>query len=317
MTVLYDDIISGAQSRAIFATNQITLDEDNLFSFLNDIIRLEMVSTIDRVNQEFFVRPVVIPLESGISEYRIPYRAMGRTVREIKWYDSQSNQYRDMPLLKLEDVHLYGNYGTSSSYYGFYMMGDRMVLVPDVPTDVPSTYNIKVWYKLIPSYPCTASDSALVTSVSSPNVVVSSVPDNLSIGTQVDFIEGQAGCEIMEMDKTITNISGTTLTFAADDIPDDLAAGDWISLKQTSPVMNMIPDEAKGLVENRLAQLIVKSLGDEIGAQAIDPDIKNQMDAVLKMIAPRVVGAPQIIISRRNLTRGGRNWSNWFYGRVT
>ncbi len=317
MTVLYDDVVSGAKSRAIFATNQITLDTTQVFGFLNDIVRLEMVSLIDRVSQEFFVRPVLIPIVASQNEYRIPYRAMGRTIREIKWFDSSSTAYRNMPLLKLEDVHSYGNLGQTGSYYGFYMMGDKIVLVPDVPDSVPDTYNLKVWYKLIPSYPCAASNSALVVSVSDPDVVVSTVPSNLAIGSVIDFIQGDAGCEIIEMDKTITNISGTTITFGPGVVPSSLAAGDYISLKQTSPVMNMIPDECQGLVENRLAQLVLKSLGDEVGAQAIDSDIKNQTDSILKMIAPRVIGEPQIIISRNNLTRGGRNWSNWFYGRVT
>ncbi len=315
MTVLYDDIVAGAKSRAIFATNQITLDEPAIFNFLNDIVRLETVSLIDRVNQEFFVRPILIPIVSDTSEYRIPYRSMGRTIREIKWFDSDSNRYRNMPMIKLEDANTYVN--SSSQYFGFYIMGDKIVLTPSVGSDVPANCNIKVWYKLIPSKPCAATSSALVVSVSSPDVVVASVPDNLSAGVQIDFIEGKAGCEIYDFDKTITNISGTTLTFDPADIPSDLAAGDYISLRQTSPVLNMIPDEAQGFIENNLAKLVVKSLGDEVGAQAIEPDITVQRESLLKMIAPRVIGEPQIIISRNNLTRGGRNFSNWMYGRVT
>lgn len=315
MTVLYDDIVAGAKSRAIFATNQITLDEPAVFNFLNDIVRLETVSLIDRVNQEFFVRATIIPLVDNTSEYRIPYRSMGRTIREIKWYDSSSNRYRNMPLIKLEDANMYINF--SSQFFGFYVMGDKIVVVPEVGDDVPANYNMKVWYKLIPSKPCALTDSAVVVSVSSPDVVVASVPDNLSVGSQIDFISGQAGCEIYEFDKTITNISGTTLTFAAADIPTDLAAGDYISLRQTSPVLNMIPDEAQGFIENCLAKLIVKSLGDEIGAQAIEPDIAVQRESLLKMIAPRIIGEPQIIINRNSLTRGGKNFSNWIYGRVT
>ncbi len=316
MTVLYDDVVAGAKSRAIFATNQITLDETAVFNFLNDIVRLETVSLIDRTNQEFFVRSTTIPLQSSVSEYRIPYRSMGRTIREIKWYDSTANSYRNMPLIKIEDISVFST-NSATEYYGFYVMGDKICIVPEVGSSVPSNYNIKVWYKLIPSKPCALTDSAVVVSVSSPDVVVASVPSNLSIGSQVDFIEGKAGCEIYDFDKTITNISGTTITFAAADIPTDLTAGDYISLRQTSPVLNMIPDEAQGFLENSLAKLIVKSLGDEMGSQAIDPDIGLQRDCLLRMIAPRIVGEPEIIINRTSLTRGNRNFSTWRYGRVT
>ena len=318
MTVLYDDVLSSAKSRALFPSSQITLTDDNLLSYLEAIVRLELTSLIDEVNQEFFVRDTVVPLVASTSEYRIPYRALGRTLREIKFYDSSANRYQDMAMIKLEDAYGNitngGNFG--SQFASFFLKGDKIVLVPDVPASVPSGYSLKLWYKLIPSYPCTFNNAMQVASVSSPNVVVNQIPTNISIGTQVDFIEGQAGCELYSFDKTITNINGTTLTFLAADIPTDLQAGDYISLRQTSPVVNMIPDEAQGYLANKLAMLILYSVGDEVGANAIKADVTLQEKQLLKIIAPRVDGKPQIIISRHNLTRGGRNWQNWYYGTV-
>ncbi len=318
MTVLYDDVISSAKARTIFPTSQITLTDTNLLAYLEAIVRLEITSLIDEVNQEFFVRDTFVPLVASTSEYRIPYRALGRSLREIKFYDSSSNRYLDMAMIKLEDAYGLltngGNFGAQFS--AFYLKGDKIVLVPDVPSSVSATAGLKLWYKLIPSYPCTANNAAKVLSVSSPSVVVDLVPSNLSIGTLVDFIEGTAGCELYSFDKAITNISGTTLTFDPADIPTDLTAGDYISLAQTSPVVNMIPDETQGLIANKLAQLILKSIGDEVGANAINSDIAIQERQMLKMIAPRVTGKPQIIINRHSLTRGGRNWQNWYYGPV-
>ncbi len=319
MTVLYDDVLTSAKSRALFPTSQITLTDTNLLAYLEAIVRLELASLIDEVNQEFFVRDVVVPFVASTQEYRIPYRAMGRALRDIKFYDSTSNRYSPMAMIKLEDAYSdYTNGGNFGSQFGaFYIKGDKIVILNEVPSVVPTGYSMKLWYKLIPSYPCLANDAAQVVSVSDPTVVVDAVPSNLTTGTLIDFIEGDAGCELYDIDQTITNIAGTTLTFGTGVVPSGLQAGDWISLRQTSPVVNMIPDESQGYLANKLAQLILKSVGDEVGANAIDKDVTMQEKQLLKMIAPRVQGKPQIIINRRNLTRQGRNWQNWNYGYVT
>lgn len=319
MTVLYDDILSGAYSRAIFATNQNTLTTSNVLAFLDNIVRLEITSQIDRTAQEFFVNKLLIPMENSKTFYQIPYRAMGRQLREVQWYDSTQNQYRHMPMLKLEDATSYQNFG-ANSFYGYYLSGDQIVMVPEVSDNVPAGYNLAVWIKLIPSKPCLSTDSAQVTGIDPLTgiVTVNSVPTNILVGGLIDFIRGHAGCSVfVPYDIPVVDCDATTITFDPLTLPADLAIGDYISVAQTSPVLNMIPEEASGLIQNKLAQLILKSLGDEVGANAIQSDINIQQDSLLRMVSPRVNGEPQIIINRNNLTRGGRNWQNWSYGRVS
>lgn len=315
MTVLYDDIVVGAKSRAIFVTNQNTLTDTNIYQFLNDIVRLDVTSQIDRTAQEFFVIKNFIPLVSGVSNYQIPYRSMGRQLREIQWYDSTQNQYRQMPMIKLEDANLYGTFGSSSYCYGYYLQGDQIVLVPPNPQNVPNSYFLACWYKMIPSQPVEADTACKVTGVDPLTGIVTctQVPSTYTPGVLIDFIRGYAGCSLITFDVPVLSATTTSLTFDITTLPSELAIGDWISLAQTSPVLNMIPDEASSLIQCKLAQVILNAIGDEVGAKALNGLIAMQQDSLLRMVSPRVDGEPQIIISRNNLTRGGRNWQNSSY----
>lgn len=316
MAMIVDNVISGIKARSIFSTNQITINENQLLSFLNSVIQLDMVSLIDTTNQEFFVRSVDVPLVASQSRYRIPYRAMGRTLRDLKFHDTDSSnqRYSNMALIDPTDLQFY-QVGYKN-YAAFYFKGDSVIVVPDVPASISSTACLQMWYKLKPNVPCLLDDSATVVSVSAPNVTVNAVPTNLTTGSLIDFIQGREGCDIYDFDQTITNIAGSTITFAAGVVPDELQAGDYISLAQTSPVINMLPEECQPLIENKTAKLLLASIGDMAGSTQFDTWIKDMEEMIQKMVQPRTDGNPQVIMNRYSLARGRRYWYGLYGGGV-
>lgn len=300
MPMLVDNIINGIKARSIFATNQITIDTDQLLSFLNSIIQLDVVSLIDSCNQEFFVRSSDVPVVASQSKYKIPYRAMGRTLRDLKYVDS-SGSSRNMVLIDIKDISF-----TGQSFGAFYFKGDSVIVVPDVPSQVSPTGALQMWYKLKPNAPCLLEDSAKVVSIASPDITVDQVPTNLTAGTNVDFIQGQEGCDIYDFDIPIVDINLNTLTFDPADIPADLQVGDYISLAQTSPVINMVPSECQPLIENKTAKLLLASIGDMAGSTQFDGWINDYEEMIQKMIQPRTDGNPKVILNRHSLARRGR-----------
>ncbi len=316
MAMLVDDVIDGIKSRSLFVTNQITINDNQLLGFLNTIIQLDLVGLIDSTNQEFFVRITDVPIVAGQSEYRIPYRAIGRTIRDLKLHvsDTGSPRFQNMILINLNDLQFY-QVGYKN-YAGFYFKGDKIVVVPDVPDQITGNSSLQMWYKLKPNRPCLLQDSAVVISVTDTTVTVGEVPSNLSPGTLIDFIQGREGCDIYEFDKEILNIDGSTLTFALGDIHSELREGDYISLAQTSPVINMIPDEAQPLIEDKTSRLLLRSIGDIAGARTFDNSISDMEKYLLKLVEPRTEGQPQVILNRYSLSRGRRYWYGLYGGGV-
>lgn len=316
MAMIVDNIIAGIKSRSIFETNQITINTPQLLSFLNSIIQLDMVSLIDSTNQEFFVRTVDLPLVANQSRYRIPYRAMGRTIRDLKYHDTTvgAEKFRDMVLINIDDLSFY-QVGYQN-YAAFYFKGDSIMVVPDVPSTISAGAALQVWYKLKPNAPCLLQDSAVVVSINDPDVTVAQVPSNLSTGSLVDFIQGREGCDIYDFDKPILNINSTTLTFDVGAIPTELQPGDYISLAQTSPVINMLPEECQPLIENKTAKLLLASIGDMAGSTQFDGWITDMEEMIQKMVEPRTDGNPQVIMNRYSLARGRRYWYGLYGGGI-
>lgn len=316
MSMIIDDVINGILTRTLFATNQITVDTSQLIALLNSIIQLDLVGMIDSTNGEYFIRTIDVPIVPNQSSYRIPYRAMGRMLRDLKFHDTDpgNERWQNMILIDINDLQFY-QVGYKN-YAGYYFKSDSVVIVPPVSSDVSATANLQMWYKLKPNYPCLMQDAAQVISVSGNVVTVNTVPTTMTNGTLIDFIQGVEGCDIYSFDQSITNAGVNTLTFATGVIPTDLTAGDWISIAQTSPVVNFIPDEARGLIENMTGQLLLNSVGDVDGANTFSSRIEAQKTALLKMVEPRTDGNAQVILNRYSLARGRRYWYGLYGGGV-
>lgn len=293
-----DRLLSGIKRRAIVPSSQPLLDDDDILEMADDVTETMIVPMLMSVRQDFFVTTTTQDITSGTAAYDIPYRAIGRTLRDLKLYDGSS--YRDLSLIALEDEHLFP---TGVTPHGFYFRGDKVVLVPSPSS---STIDLQFWYDLAPSRLVSTEEAALVVSSTTTTVTVSSVPSTITTGTVVDFVQGKSGNSILAMDETVTNATTTVLTFASGDIPTSLVAGDYVSVYQTTPVVQL-PNEVTNLLETLTAARILKSLGDFEGAASLEKDASEEMRAAKQLLEPRIQGENTIVMNRRGLLRGSRS----------
>lgn len=276
--------------------SQTAFDDDKMLLVADQIVKRKLVPLIMSLRQDYFVYSEEEATVEDQAAYDIPYRAVGRIVRDLKLIDSSDNT-RDMTLLPLERAH---EYTSSSTTHSFYFKGDQVVLVP-APTS--ADYSIEWWYLLQPSKFVKEEDCAEVTSTTLTVVTVPLVPSTITAGVVVDFIRGTAGGRILAMDKTVQSVTSSTITFTSGDIPTDLAEGDWISVKQTTPVA-MLPDEAQPLLALMTTQRILRSIGDMEGATSLNEDIKDAEKELKMLLEPRVQGEPTPVFQRYGLLRG-------------
>lgn len=312
MSMISDDLLSNVKKTITFVSSISTLDNDDILKFIDDAIKVYIVPMIDASNGEFFVTTTTTSLVASQSEYDIPYRSIGRTVRDILIQDESGN-LQNSPYIAPEDAYLYKD---TALDYGHYFRGDKIVLVPDIPATYSSNESLFIAYKLRPNKLTQVSNAAKVSSISSPNVVVESV-GLIETGSEVDFIQARSGRSILAMDKSVTNVSGTTLTFAPADIPSTLAVGDYIAIRETSPVANMIPDDFQPLIEKLAAKLVLLSVDDDVGMDKLEKLIKDEKKNLGSLIEPRNEGEPKKILNRNGLARGSKfSQTRWIIGGV-
>jgi hypothetical protein len=268
-----------------------------------------LVPVIDSLQQEFFVTRSLVPILSWVNEYGIPPRALGRKLREVKVV-SPSGGRADFPKIAVEREQFYRASGTP---FGFYFYGDKIVVVPVPQAD---GYSLQLWWFLGPGKLVPVSDACTVVSFTfgpiTDDVVVSSVPATIFVNSTVDFIQGVSGNSSYAIDRVITAIAGTTLSFALGQVPTDIAVGDYLSIAQTAPIVQ-IPDPAEPYLVTLTAMEVLQAIGDFEGRDALK-ETRDLQDKNLKLLLePRVEGESTPIINDYGFVGGPRRglWGIW------
>lgn len=300
MTRTSDELVTAVQLTCMVPTNQADITPDRILQLANEEIEGKILPTLKSVNQEYLVKLYSVAIVAGTASYTIPYRFLGRTVRELKLYDG--TQYRNLAKIKMEDSNLY-NYQSTPT--GFYFMGDQVVLLPMPIT--ASGMSLKFWGLQRPGRLTATTNCGQVTAVDATagTVNVSQVPSGITTGTVVDLIQGQSGNSTWAEDVTVTGIAGTTISFGAGNVPATVVVGDWVCPQWTSAVLQF-PEEAFSLIQTLTSIRVLLSVGDIEGAQALAALVGDKTRQFEMMIEPRIEGENEKIINRNGLLRGNR-----------
>jgi hypothetical protein len=307
MTVTVDTFLSDVKQLITLPANQSRFSNSNIMAFGDRKMRDSVVPVIHSLNAEFFVTRTNVDIVAEQVIYPIPTRAMGRKLREIKLRNPNNNR-SNLPQIAIEREQFYR---ASSVPAGFFFYGDRIELVPTPTVD---GYQLQMWWFIPPGAMCLLSEAAVITGISDPDVTVASLPATMAVGIDIDFIAGSSGNSYLGIDKTIQNVSGTTVTFTAGDLPDDLAVGDLLSLSGTSPVLQ-IPDEAEPYLVTLTAMEILQAISDYDGMARLKDTRDEQKKNLMLMLEPRAEGEPIPLINDYGFIGGPRRglWSAWGY----
>lgn len=316
MAITAQNIIDGVKRRVTFPSSQVLIQDSDILAFANEIIQSEMIPILESLNQDFFVERTTFPIVGGVTEYPIPYRAIGRSLRELKILDS-NNYYRNCALISIENAYLYQQFVQVT---GFYFRSDKIHLVPDVPANTQPGLFLVVWYRLPPSKLVQEQFVSQITSIVSPSFmgplftdVFVTYPENIT--TTVDFVQAVSGNSIYGMDVPVIAKTGSRLTFNVADIPVDLAPNDYVCPPQTSTVVNFLPNECYPLIVSLTAKRCLKADGDFDGVKMLEDDITEERKNIKLILEPRIEGESTIILNPFSIARiGKQSQRSWLYG---
>lgn len=134
-----------------------------------------------------------------------------------------------------------------------------------------------------------------------------SVPSVITNNAFVDFLQTKPGHQIYKYDIQLTStaISGSSIDFAEDNIPEDVITGDYICLANEC-IIPYLPPELHNLLVERTCAKILSAIGDQQGLAATNMKIKDMEDRQGTLIDNRIENAPQKILNRKSLLRSNR-----------
>jgi hypothetical protein len=256
-----------------------------ILQLANDCMISHVVPMIISLKEEFYVTPESQNITANVSNYPIPYRALGLSLREVK--KIQNNRILDLDRMSPEDII---TTETSDNTEGFYLQGQDVVLYP-TPS---STQDIlKLYYFLTPSRIVTVSECAAITAIDTgTGIVTATPPTSWTTSNLLDFCSKRNGHKTLGSDITPTAVSSTTVTFSTSDLPSTLSVGDYIALAGETPYLQC-PDTCFDLVVRLVSNELLESMGAQAELQAGLAKANELKSNIVGLLTNRVTGAPK------------------------
>ena len=291
-----------AVDRAITVPNyQPRFSNNDLLALANEEQQSLVVPMIVALREEFFVFRDVLTINAGDYGFRIPERAIGRTLREIQYRNlAGGNLVYDLPRISIEDSYRFTNLGQGTPN-GFMVEGDTIRLLP-----TPSSNGEVVLYTLRkPSNLVLDSRTAKVTAVGTNTITLTKVPSNLTIGSKIDVTDNKPSYPLVQKDLTITNITGLVLTVSGftGTALSGIDVDDVVSTALETSIVQL-PDEAATVLVHATAVRVLEALSIPDQMKIVEDKLQQKIRACREILSPRVEGSVPKIIQRDGLLRG-------------
>lgn len=306
------ELIENVKRRGFIPDAQNTLDDNDIIKFLNEEMYDSLVPLILQYHEEYFTFIDAIPLIPDQSNYKIPYRALGRKIRDIKYRDTNGSLF-SMTRILPEDRSYFQDTGFNP-FKAFYFQGDEIILIPGVGSTPVGDLVVSYFMRpntLVIEDRCS---SVLSFDLDTGIITVDTIPAMISVGSKVDFVEFLPGNKLMAFDVPIMSVDpvNNTITIDIDDIPSNLSVNDYINVAGEACVAQ-VPTELQSLLAERGAARCLASLGQNENLQNSNSKIAELEQKSGSLIDNRSEGTPLKVNNLSGILRQSKISKRRFY----
>lgn len=297
---LVSNLVSSLKRRGFIPTNsEETFGTADFLAMIDEELRSFIVPLLRDADEDYLTETSDIAVASGQAAYAIPSRAVTLGLDDVA-LNNGNGAFVPLERLKKREAQLLPAGGPVA---GYYLKGNSVVLVP-----TPSAAGtLRLTYFQRPNRLVEATAvgeiSAINTATRQVTISGSSLPATFTASALFDLVKGTPGFECHGIDRAVSGIVGTILTFSAT-LPTGLAVGDFVCLAGDTPIPQ-IPVELHPLLAQRVTYLCLRAQKDPGSADALDAVLRMREDAV-KLLTPRVADAPEYVINRHGPGWGRR-----------
>lgn len=265
------ELIAALKIQGSFPTSDDLFSTSDFLVLFNNQLKVDLTPLMLKLNEEFFLQYKNFTITQG-SSYRIPNRAIGAKIRDLKHLDASGN-FKSIDRLFEED--------RPSNKSGYYMKRNSIELTNDYISGT-----LRMTYFARPNELVTVAECGVIDSIDTNNnqVVLTAAPSSFLTGTLCDFIQSSNPYDLLSYDQEITGISGTTVTFSA--LPDDLAEGDYLCLANESCVP-LLPEELHPILVQSALCRSLSAKKDKVYEQEMIM-LEQMKQEAINMLDPRV-----------------------------
>ena len=299
------------KAAALVPTHQIAYSDQDILDIANEEMDNLLVPEIMSLREEYLVTKTTVPMVVGEDTIDIPYRAVGRTIREIKISTSTASTPNSLPRASItEDIAMSSKPGKPLYHY---FEGDSIKVNP-VPDQVYGDYLL--WWEARPNRLTLATQVGIISYITDTTITVQqNLTSSITTGSIVDIVSAIPGYKTIYTDISVGSISTglgpkilTLSSFSPSNPITGVAVGDHMSLAWTSDIIQL-PDEAVQVLVQATALRMLQGQDQEQQFALTEKMLDRCLKSMRKAMTPRNEGA-SVKIRKRNSPFGpGRRWS--------
>lgn len=281
-------------------SQQNRFTDTDLLAFADEETQEAILPELLQIRQDFLVkRGADIEVVANQPNYKIPYRAVGRKLFDLKLATPDGTIIRSLPFISTSEKTSFLMAGYADPM-GFTIEGENIVLLP-----TPKTSGIHVlqnWYELAPSLLILEENAGAVTGIDTitGEVTIATEVAAFTSGSIMDIIDGKTGNSVITEDIACTNVATNVLTFDPTELPSELKEGDYIAFSNQTPVVQL-PNELTQVLVQAVICRCLESQGDLEALDRAVSRLAKRMDAAMKLLTPRVEKILPVVIRRNGL----------------
>jgi hypothetical protein len=299
---LVDQLATNVGTRCLNPSSQNTFQPADIVTMMDRELSLGVVPLLKKVQQNYLVMNVDVPITQGKSAYTMPPRAVGNALRDVVLLDPSGNE---VALNNLEreyiKVQFPFNFVPSIWSFGQYVTANEINLYNTLIQSYTS-YTLRFITERRPGGLTLSSNCGQITAITGNVLSLSYVDPAWTTATTFDIINPLPPFQSLGDDLTITALTGSQITLST--VPTGLAKNQWVCPAMLS-CLPQIPYEFFPLLEERTVAVIAEAL-DMSQLLATAKARIQEFEANAAAIArPRVTGSPKVIVNKDSFSRGG------------
>jgi hypothetical protein len=281
------DFLSSVKRLATMAqASTQTFTNQQLYTLADNEIANALFVLLTRTMQEYAVMVKDYPVTVGKSKYRIPPRAWGSHLRDVKYVDAQGNEIQ---ILQVYPDQAQNQQVQQAAQPVQYTVQSNSIIVWPTP-NVAQGY-IRMRYYIRPNRLINVQDAGVIAAIDGQELEVTG-PAGWASSERFDALKSSPGFEHVLVDVTPTGfvfdgVSTYTLTFASGVDLTELEVGDYFCRAEETPVPQLPADMHPTLYQRVVVK--IQELQGDAQARANAQEELILLQANLKdMHAPRV-----------------------------
>lgn len=280
-------LIDKIERWAAIPADQPAFEREDLVKMINEELESIVIPDIMSCNEDFFVKYADFAIPATDTPISLPSDMIVGKIREIKILPSNGDITQAVNITRI-DYSVIGQIPVNA----FYFAGNKLYL--NYPQSNTNSI-LRIWYYSRPNELVLPEFAAEITGINTltNTVTVDSVPVTWAAGTKVSLINGTPHFDILSNDYEISSIMANDIIMTSA-LPTDIKEGDYVALKNESPVVN-IPYE----LQNYLCQAVVVRVLEIIGVDKQFSQALQKMGYMREklhlLVSPRVRGEPKVI----------------------